>query len=463
MGERADGRWAAFEVGLVVPRQNGKDEILAARELWGLFVGGERLIIHSAHKFDTAMEHMDRLFALIDQVPEFRKRLAPRQPNRSHGNEGIRLRTGQRIRFRARTKSGGGRGYTGNCVIFNEAMELPEEIVGAIMPVLSARSMESPGPQVLFAGSAVDQQTMTNGVVLARLRDAGIRGENDRLAYLEWSAAIQAWLESRGLRFDPKRAEVDQITPEFLADREMQALANPAGGLRISWEHIETERRSPSMSARQYAIERLGVADWPEISDEAGRVISREAWSAIGDLEDGHQPITTTATFGLDANPDNTWAAIGIAGGRTDGVAQFLIADHRRSTDWLVERCVYLQARHRKSLFVVDTKGPLAHLIDDLKRAGVKVLEANTEDYGTACGQFLDSVTNAHVRYPAPQPELDEALASARMATLGDRWKWARRNPTSPDISPLVAVTLALWGHMRKPPRARVINPYDFV
>src|SRR5439155_905388 len=33
LGERPDGSWAAFEVGLVVPRQNGKGTVLEAREL----------------------------------------------------------------------------------------------------------------------------------------------------------------------------------------------------------------------------------------------------------------------------------------------------------------------------------------------------------------------------------------------------------------------------------------------
>lgn len=79
----------------MVARQNGKDEILIARELAGLFVWGERLIIHSAHKFDTAMEHLERLVALIDEVPEFRKRV--RKVNRSHGQEGITLRSGARV------------------------------------------------------------------------------------------------------------------------------------------------------------------------------------------------------------------------------------------------------------------------------------------------------------------------------------------------------------------------------
>ena len=38
LGEREDGKWAAFEVGLICPRQNGKGTVLEARELAGLFL-----------------------------------------------------------------------------------------------------------------------------------------------------------------------------------------------------------------------------------------------------------------------------------------------------------------------------------------------------------------------------------------------------------------------------------------
>ncbi|WP_206326328.1 MULTISPECIES: LAGLIDADG family homing endonuclease [unclassified Streptomyces] len=51
MGEKPDGSWSAFEVAVNVPRQNGKGALIEARELWGLFIGGEDLILHSAHEF----------------------------------------------------------------------------------------------------------------------------------------------------------------------------------------------------------------------------------------------------------------------------------------------------------------------------------------------------------------------------------------------------------------------------
>lgn len=51
LGTLPDATWAATDVGLVVSRQNGKGTVLEVRELGGLFVLGEELIIHTAHEF----------------------------------------------------------------------------------------------------------------------------------------------------------------------------------------------------------------------------------------------------------------------------------------------------------------------------------------------------------------------------------------------------------------------------
>src|SRR6476646_1262724 len=48
----ADDCWAAGEVGLVVPRQNGKTTILLARILLGLDRGEQ--ILYTAHRVDSA-------------------------------------------------------------------------------------------------------------------------------------------------------------------------------------------------------------------------------------------------------------------------------------------------------------------------------------------------------------------------------------------------------------------------
>lgn len=51
LGTLPDATWAATDIGLVVSRQNGKGTILEIRELGGLFVLGEELLIHTAHEF----------------------------------------------------------------------------------------------------------------------------------------------------------------------------------------------------------------------------------------------------------------------------------------------------------------------------------------------------------------------------------------------------------------------------
>src|SRR6516164_1948137 len=100
LGEGPDGRWAAAEVGLCVPRQNGKNAVLEARELAGLFLLGEELIIHSAQQFKTAREHFLRLVGLVEGTAKLSRRV--KRVIRSHGEEGIEMLNGQRILFLAR-------------------------------------------------------------------------------------------------------------------------------------------------------------------------------------------------------------------------------------------------------------------------------------------------------------------------------------------------------------------------
>src|SRR6476660_5228566 len=67
---RYEHKWAAFEVGICIPRQNGKGGFLQARELAGLFLWGEKEIIHSAHEFGTSRKHFERLLRLIENTPD---------------------------------------------------------------------------------------------------------------------------------------------------------------------------------------------------------------------------------------------------------------------------------------------------------------------------------------------------------------------------------------------------------
>src|SRR6266540_1681479 len=305
---REDGKWSAFEVGVDVARQNGKGGILEARELAGLFLFGERLILHSAHEFATATEARLRMEELLETGDLSRE---VRSINRSHGSEGFTLRSGQRLNYRTRTK-GGGRGFSGDCLILDEAMVLPDAFVGALLPTLSARSM-SGNPQVWYTGSAVDQLVHDHGVVFARLRERGRRGTDPSLAWFEWSAEP-----------DGEPLNLDELDQELLDDQDAWARANPGLGIRISAEHVEKELRS--MDDRTCAVERLGIGDWPATDGSGDRVIDIDRWRELADV--GSQ-ILGPVCLAFDVAPDRSSSSIAVAGNREDGLAHIEVVDRR--------------------------------------------------------------------------------------------------------------------------------------
>ena len=117
LGERQDGRWTAFRACLVVPRQNGKNALLEARELAGLFLFGERMIMHTAHEYKTARESMLSMMTrvrgceLVEHVAgfdqtDFDEDEGRRLSGLKTGNApGITLKNGNRLTYAARNPS----------------------------------------------------------------------------------------------------------------------------------------------------------------------------------------------------------------------------------------------------------------------------------------------------------------------------------------------------------------------
>lgn len=430
LGERENGTWAAFESGLIVGRQNGKGSILEARELAGLFLFGERLILHSAHQVKTASEAFIRIVTLLENTDHLRKQV--KRINKAHGEEGVELRSGQRLRFIARSRVSG-RGFTGDCIILDEAFELSDAGMASLFPTLAAR----PNPQVWYTSSAANWDRHPHSRVLARLRRRALAGDTSRLAFLEWSLGIERdeWdrlkvAEQKAIRRDPAS----------------WAATNPGLGIRISEEYIASELGA--LSAKDFDVERLGIGDWPpEDDDEGWEVISREAWEAIED-------VTTTlgdrVAFAIDVTPDRSMASIAVAGRRWDGLLQVEIAANEPGTAWVVPWMVERKKKWRPLAVVVDPGSPAGSLITDLDDAGIELTEPTARQVGQACGQFHDLVTDSKSLRHRGDALLATALAGARERLVGDgAWAWARRGLTV-DISPLVAATLALWGFTTK-------------
>jgi hypothetical protein len=418
LGETADGRWAAYRVGLEVPRQNGKGSVLEARELAGLFALGERLIIHSAHEQATASEHFRRILMLMEGVPEFDRRIL--KVVRGKGLESIELRDGHRIFFKTRT-GGGGRGFTGDLVVFDEAMILAAAFMAALVPTMAARSMVG-DPQLWFAGSAVDQQKTEHGVEFSRVRADALAGV-ERLAYFGWNVPYD---------------NPDDVPDEVLDDPEAWGQANPGLGIRIAPQYIADERRA--LGRREFAVERLGVGDWPA-PDGADSVINPDDWDALTDH--GSEP-SGAVCFAFDVSPDRSSAAICIAGRRTDGKHHIEVVKHERGTAWVVRRLVELVNAHPSIAVVCDARGPAGSLVSELQLHSVTVTPLNASEHAQGCGLLVDAVNDGALRHLGT-PELTAAVRGAAKRPLGDAWAWSRKS-SNVDISPLVGCTLALWG-----------------
>ena len=417
LGEREDGKWSAFQVALEVARQNGKGGVYEIRELAGLFLFGEKLLIHTAHDYKTAEQALNRMEAILQGAPDLWRKV--RTVKRSHGQEGIYLKTGQELRYATRTKSSG-RGFTCDFLGMDEAMEISPAMHATMFPTMTAR----PKAQILYAGSAVDQTTMSNGGVFAGLRERGIAGGDPRLAYFGWSAP-----------FD----RPGDITDEDARDPANWAAANPAFGIRISADYVEMEQRA--LGSRGFAVERLGVGDWPSTDENAESIISTGTWRA---LADGQSRIVGPVSFAFDVTPSRDAAAICAAGLREDGLAHVEVVAHRPGTSWVPARLAELQKAHDAAGVFYGKNSPAAALAVAVETVGVEAEGLGGGDEARACGAFLDAVNDARLRHGGTD-ELAAAATGAGKRPVGDAFAWSRK-ASSVDISPLVACTLALWG-----------------
>lgn len=426
LAEDSEGLWLAFEVVLNICRQNGKGGWLEARQIAGVMLFGDKLIIHTAHQFKTARESFLRLDQIIGGSALLSRRV--KRVIRSHGEEGFEFHNGARISFLARSDNSG-RGFSGDTVIMDEAMKLRADPIGALLPVMSARR----NPQLLYTCSAGLGPDSEQLATLRARALAETEQPDPSLAYLEWSIAEHAKecpTNDQGVIVCTEHDDRD--------DPQSWARSNPALGIRIRPAHVA--REMATMRPDLFDRERLGVGTYPETSEDTWTVIGKEAWQA---LEDGDSRPSDPVAFCVDLTPERSHASIGVAGEYGNG-AHLEVVENRPGADWVVARAVELDKKWSPRCWVVDPSGPAGSLIQPLKDKGLTVVSTKARDMAQACGSLYDAVAAAEVSHRGDAP-LMTALAGAKKRELGDAWAWARKTEGI-DISPLVAVTLARWG-----------------
>lgn len=415
LGWQADGSWAASTVADFEPRQAGKNDTLAARELAGLIIFGERLIIHTAHEFPTANESFLRLVEVFENWDDLRRKVS--RIRYANGEQGIELASGQRLKYRART-GGSGRGFAkADLTVYDEAQHLQAEHVAASGPA----KLANPNSQSWYMGSG----GLSTSVQAWRLRLRALAGNAGRLAYVEHTAE-DIHLDDNGLPVS--------IKPDTL-DREAWARAHAAYGYRVTDEKLLDLHEE--LGAELFARECLNV--WDPLPGDGGALpIPLDAWLACADARSSP---ADPVVFGVDASPDRQWASIAVAGRNAAGSAHVELVDRRPGVGWLAARLVELRERWGPSVVVVDPYSPAASAIADAESGGVPITKVSGAVLAAACGGLFDAVMERRLAH-RDEPEFRASLASARQRKVGDGWAWSRRDSAS-DITALVAATLA--------------------
>ena len=424
------GRWCAGTWGITVPRQNGKNGILEAVELYGMVVLGLRFL-HTAHEVKTARKAFLRLLGFFDNPRDFPDLAAMvKEIRRTNGQEAILLHNGASIEFVARSK-GSGRGFTVDVLVLDEAQELRDEELEALLPTISAAP--SGDPVVIYMGTPPTDDALREGgkgEPFLRVRNGAILGTAKRTAWVEFSLDV-----------DLDRLSDEQIRA-VAADRSNWFATNPALGLRITEVAVQGELEK--FSPRSFCKERLNVWPVPQGSSRK-RAFSADLWR---DLSIPSAPESwPLAAVGLDMDASGRlWTAFAAHGPDPSVHVEvlpddLLAAGADAAVRWIVQRC-------RKRLPVVMPADSGASVLEPaLRGKGVKVYRLNATECTVASAGLAQAMKDGEVSHLA-DPLLEKAIGEAtREDVKAGGWRIGRAGEWSG--APEYAVACARLGAVK--------------
>jgi len=434
MGERRDNTWAAKRVGVTVPRQNGKSQLLVARALAGALLFGEKKIVISAHQQDTAREAFNKLVEILEADANgwLMDRVKPNGIMNAINREQVKFRNGATIQFKARSGAAG-KGFSSDCLMLDEAQILSQRAWVSINSTMSAMQ----NPQVWLLGTS--PQAEDDSSVFESIRSAAIEGRSSTAAWCEWGADVS----------DPDYDPASEYT---------RWSANPAWNTRMNHEVIDGEFET--YAPDKFAQDRLGV--WLSELGGGTRAISADQWkdTAVTVPPDGG-----VKSFGVAFSPDGSRVSLGGAVGCGEDRAHVELIDATSErgglaplADWLCAKDDEGKARWRRAggdivIGGAAGAGVLRQLLIE-RRVNVKRIRVvSTPQYLQACAMFADAIearTATHLESEG-QAALDDSVA---VVDKDRRGGWMATTPDG-DETPMEAVSLALYGARTTKRKAR--------
>lgn len=395
-----DGLWVHTRYGYSVPRRNGKNEIVAIREMYGLKKGEK--ILHTAHRTTTTHSAWERLLDLLEKAG-----LEITSSYRAFGKEHIEIRNGGKIEFRTRTSKGGlGEGF--DLLIIDEAQEYQDDQESALKYVVS----DSQNPQTIFCGTP--PTPVSSGTVFTKFRKNVLEGGVANAAWAEWSVEQET---------DPR-------------DTKAWYETNPSLGTILTERKIADEIGTDPID---FNIQRLGL--WIRYNQKSA--ISRAEWESL------KAPAPPKLTGGLFAavkyGHDGTNVVLSVASRTVDGkifVEAIDCREVRAGNGWIID---YLKGWKAKKV-VIDGANGQKLLADEMKECGLKKPVLPTvKEIIVANATFEQGLFQRNICHMG-QPSLENAVANCEKRAIGSNGGFGYRSiKDGVEIALLDSVILAYW------------------
>lgn len=416
LGIDESGKYNVTSAGLALPRQNGKNVCLEAREFFGLVVNGEK-ILHTAHQVKTSKKSFRRLVQMFTDKrhPEIIEIV--KQIRFTNGEESIELDNGGCIEFSSRSRQAA-RGFDGiSLVVYDEAQELTDDQVEAIMATLSASATGN--RQIIYTGTP--PYPGCPGDVFRRRRTICLSEPGKHDSWHEWSV------------------EGKTIEDININDSNLWYMTNPALGIRLSEDFTREECRS--MSADGFARERLGW--WsPILVEESNKALDKNDWDAC--MSEEEKPEGKTA-YGVKFSADGTEVALAGAVIDENGKSRISLIKHdstakgiRWLSDWLNMRV------NNASCVVVDGRNGVDVLCDRLAETWKykdSVIRPTSKDVVAAASMLYTEISEKTLTWFKYQDDLNNSAINSVKRPIGGGWGFGGENS-----APIEACSLALWG-----------------
>jgi hypothetical protein len=425
------GAPAATSIGISKPRQNGKS--YSARNYAAYKADFEhKRVLYSAHHSATTHKmflELLNLFENPERYPEFAADV--KYIVKARGLEGIYykdwkdddgvMHEGGCIEFQTRTNSGA-RGGTYSVIIIDEAQELTEDELAAILPTISAAADAddfTSMPQIIYLGTPPDDTC--RGTVFKGLHDKAHLPEPPKTTWwLEWSID-----------------DTKNITDANVIELAYQT--NPAMGYRITEKVVMNEYNS--MALDKFARERLGW--WTPVAvQKIEYAIPEKTWDSCA--SEALKPEGKTA-YGVKFSPDGSEVALCGAVEDADGIIRISLIDRRptgQGTQWLAD---WLNERSTKACCVViDGRNGVDVLIDKIShiwRFKGSIIRPSVKDIIASVSMLTDALNEHKLTWYSKQIDLRDSAVTSTKRPISGGWGFGGDNSI-----PIEACSLAMWG-----------------